>query len=148
MLSDVTSYTTYVTKSVKLPQELKKKQLSPKQNKFLHFRRGNLGEKIAQAHLKQKGYLIIDSNVLLQKKEIDIVCLDQDNDELVFVEVKTRLSSKHGHPSEAVNKQKLKKLAEAARQFCRYKRLAKPYRFDIISVLPGKVEHFENVTWP
>lgn len=81
------------------------------------------------------------------KSEIDIVALDQKQDELVLVEVKTRTNEGFGDPSKSVNYKKLRAMRKAVPGILKHFSLEKDYRFDIISVLPQKIEHFENVTW-
>ena len=49
---------------------------------------GNLGENIAAKYLESSGYHILDRNFRARQGELDIIAVD--NDELVFVEVKTR----------------------------------------------------------
>ena len=86
--------------------------------------------------------------MIFKRYEIDIVALDNQTDELVFIEVKTRKSASYGHPSYAVNYKKILKLKKGAEFFLKYTDLQNFYRFDIIAITPGRVEHFENITWP
>ncbi len=133
---------------VKPLPELKKKTLSPKQSKFRHFLLGELGERIAVNYLLKKDFQIVSANPIFKKYEIDIVALDRKSNELVFVEVKTRKSDTYGHPSKAVNRHKIRTMKIGAEFFLRYTDLQNFYRFDIITITPGRVEHFENITWP
>ena len=93
---------------------------------------GAVGEQIAKEYLIQKGYVIIASNWRAQHKEIDIIAKHMDV--LVFVEVKTRRSTKFGYPEEAVTAKKWELLFLAAQafieQYTNYERI----QFDIISV--------------
>lgn len=66
---------------------------------------GKLGEDAAVKLLQREGYKILDRNFHSKRGEIDIVAQDQDI--LVFVEVKTRWSKKFGYPEEAVTPRKL-----------------------------------------
>jgi len=86
--------------------------------------------------------------VIFKKYEIDIVALDQQAQTLVFAEVKTRKSQAFGHPSKAVNRHKLRSMKIGAELYLKYADLQYFYRFDIITVTPGRVEHFKNITWP
>ena len=52
---------------------------------------GKLGEKLAAEHLRKKGYDILVQNYFFGKAEVDIVA--RKDNQLVFVEVKTRQSS-------------------------------------------------------
>ena len=55
---------------------------------------GRFGENTAKSFLIRKGYEIIDLNFHTPYGEIDIIC--KHNDQLIFVEVKTRKSMKFG----------------------------------------------------
>ena len=73
---------------------------------------GKRGEELAVHFLQNLGYVIIASNWQQHKFEIDIIA--QDNNEIVFVEVKTRTSDFFGNPEEAVTLSKQKHLIEGA----------------------------------
>lgn len=133
--------------SVKQPAKLKKKILSPKQKKLSKIALGIKGENKAIVFLTKKGYQVLAKNLTDNKgREIDIIALDTKTDEIVFVEVKTRSSSKFGDPSETVNYKKIAKIKNLAKRWLDIQNLQKPYRFDIISILPNSIAHFENVT--
>ena len=93
---------------------------------------GAVGEQIAKEYLIKKGYIILATNWRAQHKEIDIIA--KHTDVLVFVEVKTRRSTKFGYPEEAVTAKKWELLFLAAQafieQYTNYERI----QFDIISV--------------
>ena len=75
---------------------------------------GQIGEDIAARLLSDKGYEIVERNYRYGHGEIDIIA--RDNEELVFVEVKTRKNLEYGEPeySITVSKQKqIRKIAEA-----------------------------------
>lgn len=65
---------------------------------------GKQGEAVAAAYLQRCGYVILEQSYRCPVGEIDIVVLD--NDELVFVEVKTRTSLRFGYPHQAVDYKK------------------------------------------
>ena len=108
---------------------------------------GLAGEKKARQFLLDLGYKILTSNLTYGHGEIDLICLDPNNQEIVFVEVKTRSQSIFGHPSQAVKYRQMKSLDRVAGKYLQVAKLNLDYRFDIISVLPNKIEHFQNVTW-
>jgi len=101
--------------------------------------------------LLAKNYQILAQNIRLGLNEIDIIALDREFDELVFIEVKTRDSADFGHPNQAVKFKKIASMRKVAQTYLKKLRLQNDYRFDIITVI-GKngnnIEHFENITWP
>jgi len=98
-----------------------------------------------------KGYLILERNLGLGNLEIDLIALDQQFQEIVFVEVKYLSSDMQGDPSQAVNQVKIKKMLAVAKIYLKKMQFQKSHRFDIISVVGNlqkpRVEHFENITW-
>lgn len=73
---------------------------------------GRCGENHAALYLLEKGYRIIGRNVRVGHAEIDIIA---ENDEyIVFAEVKTRRSDSFGTPASAVDGRKSELLIKAA----------------------------------
>lgn len=111
---------------------------------------GKKGEAIAARYLKEKGYAIIEQNWFYEKYEIDIIA---SNDEyIVFVEVKARLSDRWGNPEEAVSKGKIKRIVEAADFYLIENDIDKPVRFDVIAIIwtgnKPEIDHFEDAFLP
>jgi putative endonuclease len=107
---------------------------------------GAFGENRAAKFLLKNNYQILARNFRFKKLEIDIIALDKTEDEVVFVEVKARKSSSFGSPALAVNSKKLINLQRAGQVFLAQNQLEKNFRFDIISILPNKIDHFKNVS--
>lgn len=110
---------------------------------------GQRGEAAAARYLRRRGHKILARGSRLDHGEIDLVTLDRKT--IVFVEVKTRESQDRGHPAEAVDQIKQRRLTRLAVMFLkRYRLLESPARFDVVAVTwpPGKwfptIEHFEN----
>ncbi len=107
---------------------------------------GSYHESIAIEYLAQKGYKIIDRNVLNKCGEIDIICISERN-ELVFAEVKFRSSSKAGDPLEAVDRRKIHKICKASAAYLRYHSEYSDLqvRYDVIGIYEnGQIKHIEN----
>ena len=101
---------------------------------------GELGEAFAEKYLDSKGYKILKKNFRSGAGEIDIVA--QDADTLVFVEVKTRWSSRYGAPEEAVTARKLQKIKKVGEYYSLiHPTLPKKLRIDVVAieVQEGKV---------
>jgi putative endonuclease len=69
---------------------------------------GRAGEDRAARYLAQCGYRVIDRNWRCREGELDLVATRDDS--LVVVEVKTRRSVGFGHPFEAVDDRKRRRL--------------------------------------
>ena len=111
---------------------------------------GQKGEEIAAGYLKNKGFRIRHQNWVSGKKELDIVA--ENNDNLVFVEVKTRTYDMNLQPRDLVTREKQKLMILAAEAYIRKYDINKESRFDVITLISkGKdfeVEHIENAFYP
>jgi putative endonuclease len=97
----------------------------------LHF--GKEGEKAAVKFLKKKGYRIIEKNYRNKTGEIDIVA--EQDEVLVFVEVKSRTDAEYGEPLEAVTPHKQRKIGQVARGFMTQHRIeSRDCRFDVVGI--------------
>lgn len=76
---------------------------------------GSSGEAQARRYLEDLGYRFLEQNWYCQAGEIDLVMLDQN--ELVFVEVKTRRGEASGRAAEAVSRSKAAKLLKSGEWF-------------------------------
>ncbi|MBI9066012.1 MAG: YraN family protein [Salinivirgaceae bacterium] len=111
-----------------------------------HNETGKIGEELARSFLLKKGYKILDINWRYNFKEIDIIA--QQNNIMVFVEVKTRSTLAFELPQEAVTPKKMKNLVYAADVYLNLKNIEFESRFDIVTVLtkdePKILEHIEG----
>lgn len=74
---------------------------------------GAQGEELVVVHLQKLNYEILDRNWRIKEGEIDIVAKSPEN-RIVFVEVKTRSTTKFGYPIEAIDEQKAQRLQRLA----------------------------------
>ena len=86
-----------------------------KKNKPIKKSLGRKGEKLAEKHLKSKGYKILSRNFRSHFGEIDIIAVKRNK--LVFFEVKTRWSRKFGSPESAITPLKIKRMIKTAYYF-------------------------------
>lgn len=113
-----------------------------------HLHVGRLGEDAAAALLEAKGLCVLERNAVFGRLELDLVCQDQDT--LVFVEVKTRAEGSLGTPADGLSPQKRARLLRAAQAYLsHHHRWHQPCRFDLVSVLVRHdtiqhIEHTEN----
>lgn len=105
---------------------------------------GNTGEEYAALYLQQQGYHILHRNWRIGHCEIDLIT--QVEDMIVFVEVKTRKSTRYGFPEESVSEKKMERLLKAAREYL-LSHPSRKIRFDVISILlnHGEVRDFLHI---
>lgn len=95
---------------------------------------GRAGEECAAQFLRRQGYRIVARGVRYAMGELDLV--GWDGSTLVFVEVKTRVSSQHGLPSEAVDQRKQRRMTRAAMLYLKQHRLFDhSCRFDVVAIV-------------
>jgi len=107
---------------------------------------GSVTEQFAEKHLTQQGLTIIDKNFHCRQGEIDLIM--QEDETLVFVEVKYRKSNTYGGAIAAVSFAKQKKIKYCAAFFLHKAQLNEyntPCRFDVIA-LEGDINN-PKVTW-
>ena len=110
---------------------------------------GRRGEDLAARYLQGIGYRIISRRERVLRGDIDLIALDDRT--VVFVEVRTRSDTQHGHPAETVGYHKQRRIAQLANAYIRRNRLEDcRVRIDVVTVTlegpDGKpaVEHFQN----
>ncbi|PWV83002.1 YraN family protein [Halomonas sp. A11-A] len=103
--------------------------------------RGEAIERLAAAWLAARGLALVAVNQHAKGGELDLVM--RDGETLVFVEVRHRADSRHGHPLETVTPAKQRRLVQAARFYLHRNRLSCPCRFDVLAVtgLPPHLEY-------
>lgn len=110
---------------------------------------GQRGEAAAARFLKKKGYILVARSDRMRLGEIDLVAVDGRT--IVFVEVKTRRSHEAGHPADAVDEDKQRRLTRLALTYLkRHNLLEYPARFDVVAVTWADdrrapvIEHYQN----
>ncbi len=115
---------------------------------------GKRGEEIAARYLSDGGYRVVARNWRCPQGEIDLIT--SVDDEVIFVEVKTRSSLRFGHPFEAISVAKLARLRRLAMAWCQAESempgrgRPRRIRIDVVAVIapPGQepvVEHLKGV---
>lgn len=109
-------------------------------SKLLSTDRGQQAENRALDYLEKQGLTLIERNFHSRRGEIDLIM--EDNNSLVFIEVRYRKSTKYGSALESVNAQKQARIIHTAEYYLQQKPshyLA--YRFDVIGLSP------DNINW-
>jgi len=109
---------------------------------------GKFGESLAEDFLVYSGYKILKRNFHFGKiAEIDIIA--KDNDEVAFIEVKTRNNEKYGDALYSITPKKQKSIRKAAEGWIYVNKADYlSYRFDVIIVdtrtTPAHINHLKN----
>ena len=126
---------------------LRRQALSPE------ARLGRQGEEAAYWHLRRHGFVMVERNYRPEGMHGEVDLIGWDAGTLVFVEVKTRRADEILLPEAAVDREKQRHVAAAAREYRRRaKQSSKPFRFDIVSVLISsraspseiQIQHFRD----
>ena len=114
-----------------------------------HNEVGKIGEDLARKFLEGKEYKIIEQNYKTKYSEIDLVA--QKNNELVFVEVRTKIGENFGTPEDTINNKKLNKVRYNALSYAAFKKWQGPIKIDAICIVlkPNyevlRLNHYENI---
>jgi len=93
---------------------------------------GAAAEQTALDYLEKAGLLLIERNFRIRRGEIDLVM--QDNDEIVFVEVRARDVGRFGDGIDSITRAKRSRLIAAASAWLQRQRSEPPTRFDVIGL--------------
>ena len=106
---------------------------------------GRFGEEKACIYLEKNNYKIIERNFRCRQGEIDIIAKDLSKNELVFIEVKTRLNFNFGRPTQSVNYIKQKHIFNVSKYYL-YKNSMQntSIRFDVIEIFAKNSEFHIN----
>jgi putative endonuclease len=115
-----------------------------------HIEKGKKSEEEAADWLVSQGYKIVCTNWRFNKKEIDIIAKEQN--ELVFVEVKSKSFWSEENPGDIVPMRKQKFLIRAAEAYMNYNSIEMDSRFDVIFVIYKNeeiiIEHIKDAFGP
>jgi len=110
---------------------------------------GEQGEQLAEAYLRKQGMTIVGRRMKGKLGELDLIAVEKKT--VVFIEVKTRRSTDAGHPADAVDATKQKRLTRLALGFLKRRGLlGHAARFDVVAVIwpadstPPRLEHFRG----
>lgn len=111
---------------------------------------GATGEDVAVEFLVSHKYKLLARNFRTKVGEVDIIA--RDGIQYVFVEVKTRSSSRFGTPSEAITPKKLLSLIKTAEYYLLVNKLGQNFRIDAVEVIMRNSEvesinQIKNITF-
>lgn len=107
---------------------------------------GRLGERLAAWFLERRGYRVRERNARVGRYEVDLVV--ERAGWLVFVEVKRRGGTAWDRAAFALGAAQRRRLAAAAEAYAAREGLARPVRFDVVTVDEGArrlaIEHYPD----
>ena len=105
---------------------------------------GKLGEDFAENYFMKKGYTVI-RNFHSRYGEIDLIA--ENEDYIIFVEVKTRKDNSMTAPKESVDFYKQRKIIKTAESFLMHCQGEKQPRFDVFEVFQhnGRIYKFNHI---
>jgi len=107
---------------------------------------GATGEEIAVDYLVSQGYVVFDRNWRSKSGEIDIIASEKFNsqDELIFIEVKTRSSRDYGDPIQAITATKYLRMYRLALEWLSENSASREaWRLDVISIVISRAQEVE-----
>ena len=110
---------------------------------------GAWGEQAAREYLEGQGFEFLYANFRTPYGELDLIM--QKGEQIHFVEVKTRSSTRFGFPEEAVDHNKVNHLIESAQSFLQdHPEMDSGWQIDVVAIWVGKdknkpeIKYFEN----
>jgi len=112
---------------------------------------GKLGEDIAIKYLEKQGYEILGRNYRKPWGEIDIVA--QQNNELVFVEVKAQNQEFEWRPEENITRHKKRQLSRIIATYLKANKIPEEqdWRIDVLAIKldlnteNAEIDHIQNI---
>ena len=111
------------------------------------YQTGMQAQQLAESHLTDNGYRILERNYRIRTGEVDIIA--RHGNYVVFVEVKFRRSVDFGYPRESVGVVKQQRIIRTAMHYIAARNIDDmDFRFDVIEVLAQgdavQINHIEN----
>ncbi len=110
---------------------------------------GEAGERLAEEHLRENGYKILETNLENDQGEIDLIAYEPSTEVFVFVEVRTRREGMF-RGERSIGADKRERIVSAASRFlARRQALGVSHRFDVIGVTlhedePPEIRHHKS----
>ncbi len=94
---------------------------------------GIAAEALACHYLEAQGLSLVMRNFRCRWGELDLIM--RDNEQLVFVEVRSRRNTRYGTPAESITHAKQQRLLRAAAFYLQHQRLNLSCRFDVVAIV-------------
>lgn len=114
------------------------------------FERGRASERLAEQFLLALGYHVVERNFKWRRGEIDLVMEASGRigiPDIVFVEVRSSTDGRNERLLYSITKKKQRHLVQSAHIFFgrRARFRGRAFRFDVVWIASGGIEHWPNV---
>ncbi len=106
---------------------------------------GKQAEKLACRYLQRNGLKLLTKNYHSRFGEIDLIM--QDNDTLVFIEVRCRQMNAQVGAAESINFSKIQKIHKTAEHYLIQSKQIPACRFDVIAMTHNKINSDYTIDW-
>ena len=105
---------------------------------------GKHGEDLVDAYLRRRGFVILERNWRVGRRELDFVCMD--GEVVVIVEVKARMEPEE-RPAELLDRRKRANLLAAGAAYLARHDLDRELRFDLVVVSgpDGRIDYYPEI---
>jgi len=109
---------------------------------------GDLAEETALSYLQNQGLTLMTRNFSCPVGEIDLI-MQHGDEQLIFVEVRSKRATRYGLAQESVGFLKQKKIIKTAQWYLQKKNWSHRYacRFDVIAFNQPLPCDVQNITW-
>ena len=104
--------------------------------------KGTFYEKAVADYLSRQGIRIVTNNYRCRLGEIDLI--GEDENTLIFFEVKFRRNDKYGSPFDAIDYKKQKRIINAAKFYLMSYPTDKYIRFDAVGITDNSIEWIKD----
>jgi putative endonuclease len=107
---------------------------------------GRWGEELAMHWLIDQGLELVIKSYRTPHGEIDLIMKDQG--QIVFIEVKTRTTTKLGFPEDAITFKKFSHIVDSASYYFQQSPgLAEDWRIDVIAIIGTPITKTSDIHW-
>lgn len=107
---------------------------------------GKQAEELANHYLQKQNLKLIAQNYHCRRGEIDLIMEDQQT--LVFIEVRYRKNARFGSPLESVDHRKQAKIITTAEHYLlQNTQHYSGYRFDVVAIMPTQNSGQPEISW-
>lgn len=118
-----------------------------------HNELGKWGEQMAEKYLVDHGFYIRERDWHYDRFDIDIIAISEEQNMLLFIEVKTRASNEVADPLLAINRKKMRSIGIAANAYIKQNQLDYEVRFDVLTIVgtnaaTARIDYIEDAFNP